>query len=85
MKLKFLKELFTVTEQQCFELDSQLQQLQDQGKKEEILIQELTDAKAKVDADLISSQEQLKLVSSKLALYVLLQSNSYHGLIQNLF
>ncbi|XP_032788122.2 nucleoprotein TPR isoform X2 [Daphnia magna] len=63
-----LAKLQTQSEQQCFELDSQLQQLQDQGKKEEILIQELTDAKAKVDADLISSQEQLKLVSSKLAL-----------------
>ncbi|KAI9556759.1 Nucleoprotein TPR [Daphnia sinensis] len=63
-----LAKLQTQSEQQCFELDSQLQQLQDQGKKEEKLIQELTDAKAKVDADLLSSQEQLKLVSSKLAL-----------------
>ncbi|XP_057373674.1 nucleoprotein TPR-like [Daphnia carinata] len=63
-----LAKLQTQSEQQCFELDSQLQQLQDQGKKEEKHIQELTDAKAKVDADLTSSQEQLRLVSAKLAL-----------------
>lgn len=56
------------TEQQCFELDSQLQQLQDRSRREESLIQELTDGKAKVEADLVSSQDQLKHVGSKLAL-----------------
>lgn len=56
-------------EQQCFELDSQLQLLQEQGRKEECLFQELTQGKALIEADLASSQEQLKLVGSKLALY----------------
>jgi hypothetical protein len=57
-----------ITEQQCFELDSQLQQLQDRALREESLIQELTDGKAKLEADFVSSQDQLKLVGSKLAL-----------------
>ncbi len=60
--------LYFFTEQQCFELDSQLQQLQDRSRREETLIQELTDGKAKVEADLASSQDQLKHVGSKLAL-----------------
>ena len=57
-----------VLEQQCFELDSQLQQVQQQRQLEESLIQELTDGKSKLENDFASSQEQIRLLGSKLAL-----------------
>ena len=55
-------------EQQCFELDSQLQKLQEQGHRDESLFQDLTEGKARVEAELATSQEQLKLIGSKLTL-----------------
>ena len=58
----------SILEQQCFELDSQLQQVQQQRQLEESLIQELTDVKSKLENDFASSQEQIRLLGSKLAL-----------------
>ena len=55
-------------EQQCFELDNQLQFLQDQKTQQEGLIQELTEGKTRVDAELASLQEQRRAFESKVLL-----------------
>lgn len=52
-------------EQQCFELDSQLQLLKEQRQQEESILQELSDAKIRAEADLSTSREQLRALESK--------------------
>lgn len=46
-------------EQQCFELDTQLQQLQQHRQQDEHVIHELSESKNRADAELAAVKEEL--------------------------
>jgi len=46
-------------EQQCFELDTQLQQLQQHRQQDENVIHELSESKSRADAELTAVKEEL--------------------------
>lgn len=56
------------TEQQCFDLDTQLQQLQDQRLQEGDLINELTEEKNRLEAEMATLNEQRRALESKVLL-----------------
>ena len=55
-------------EQRCFELDTKLQQHEEQAKKEDGLVQELTEARSRLETDLASSCDQHRAQELKVSL-----------------
>lgn len=52
-------------EQRCFELGAQLQQLQELGQREESVVQELTNGKARAETELEACRDQIRSLESK--------------------